>query len=107
MHRFYGIFEDGASSTLSKYKHTFNSFTYSTIPITAYDGSNQIDLDINNIEFRNAVAGNTVIPSSSVLYLETSFNILDSAIDGEASGDRFGFSTGCQHKWYNFSCRSC
>ena len=93
--RFYGgIFEDGASSTLSvNTNDTFNPFTYSTIPITAYDGSNQIDLDINNIEFRNAVAGNTVIPSSSVLYLETSFDILDSAIDGEARGDRFGFST--------------
>ena len=89
-----GIFETGAfNNYYTVTTQSFNPFTYSTIPVSAIEGSTQLALNINNIEFRNALAGDTVVPITDVLNVgNVSANIkqIGGDIDGEAVSDHSG-----------------
>ena len=79
-----GIFENGFDKNYtSNVDDIFNPFDLNNSIITANDnptsGPNAgtqvpISLNTDNIEFRNAIAGNTIIPINNVLNIESPFN---------------------------------
>jgi len=65
---FGGIFDyGGINNYYTVVGEIFNPFNYSNVEIKAYKDSKQILLDLINIEFRNEVSGNSIVPIDNVL----------------------------------------